>query len=92
VQSKVPGHQPGQSREHGTVSPVRPRARDLPRQHRDLVPQYQDLCFLLAPLRASSASQPNTHREQVDEADEHEPERKAADQTVRRILAQHTPP
>jgi len=39
VQPQAPGQQPGQSGEHGTVSPVRPRARDLPPQHRDLMPQ-----------------------------------------------------
>jgi hypothetical protein len=46
VQPQVPGQQPGQGGEHGTVSPVRFRAGDLPAQHRDLVPEDQDLCGL----------------------------------------------
>ena len=44
----------GQGGEHGTVSPVRPRARDLPPRHRHLMPQHEDLRVL------SSASQPDT--------------------------------
>jgi hypothetical protein len=38
-----PGDQGG---EHGTVSPVRPRVRDLPPQHRDFMPQHEDLRVL----------------------------------------------
>ena len=55
-----------QGREHGTVSPVRPRARDLPTQH-------QDLRFL-GGVTARQERQPAEHadHEQVDEADEHE--------------------
>jgi hypothetical protein len=73
VQPKVPGQQHRQGREHGTVSPVRPRARDLPTQHRDLVPQHQDL-RVLGSITARQKRQPAEHadHEQVGEADEHE--------------------
>jgi len=37
-----------------------PGARDLPTQHRDFMPQHQDLRVLSCVTRASSASQPNT--------------------------------
>ena len=36
----------GQGGDHGTVSPVRPRAGDPPLQHRDLMPQHGDLRVL----------------------------------------------
>ena len=73
VQPTVPGQQPRQGGEHGTVSPVRPRARDLPTQHRDLVPQHQDLRVLRS-VTTRQQRQPAEHldHEQVDEADEHE--------------------
>jgi len=69
----VPGQQPRQGREHGTVSPVRPRARGLPTQHRDLEPQHQDL-RVLGGVTARQERQPAEHadHEQVDEADKHE--------------------
>jgi hypothetical protein len=73
VQPQVPGQQPCQGREDGTVSPVRPRARDLPAQHSDLVPQHQDL-RVFGGVTARQQRQPAEHpdHEQVDEADEHE--------------------
>ena len=46
MQPQVPRQQPGQGSEHGPVSPVRPRRRDLTPQHCDLVPQDQDLRVL----------------------------------------------
>jgi len=46
VQPQAPRQHPGQGGEHGTVSPVRPRTRDLPAQHRHFVPQHEDLRVL----------------------------------------------
>jgi hypothetical protein len=46
VQPQAPGQQPRQGCEHGTISPVRPGACDLPAQDSDLVPQHEDLCSL----------------------------------------------
>jgi hypothetical protein len=46
VQPQVPRQQPGQGGQHGTVSPARFRAGDLPAQHCDLMPQHQDLRIL----------------------------------------------
>jgi hypothetical protein len=46
MQPQVPGQQPGQRGEHGAVSPVGPRAGDLTPQHRNLVPEDQDLRVL----------------------------------------------
>ena len=43
VQPQAPGQQPHQGGEYGTVSPVRPGARDLPAQDSDLMPQHEDL-------------------------------------------------
>jgi hypothetical protein len=67
------GQQPGQGGEHGAVSPVRPRARDLPPQDRDLMPQDQDLRVLRG-VTARQQRQPAEHpdHEQVDKANEHE--------------------
>ena len=42
----MPGQQPGQRGEHGTVGPAWPRPGDLAPQHRDLVPQHQDIRVL----------------------------------------------
>jgi hypothetical protein len=67
------GQQRGQGSEHGTVSPVRPRARNLPPQDRDLMPQDQDLRVLgdiTARQQRQPAEQPD--HEQVDKANEHE--------------------
>ena len=92
VQPKMPGQQPHQSREHGTVSPVRLRARDLPAQHRDFVPQHQDL-RVLGGVTARQERQPAEHadHEQADGRMSTNAERKAAGQTMRRVLAQHSP-
>jgi hypothetical protein len=73
VQPQAPGQQPRQCSEHGTVSPVRLRAGDLPPQDRDLVPQDQDLRVLSGIITSQKhqlAERPD--HEQVDEADEHE--------------------
>jgi hypothetical protein len=73
VQPKVPGQQPGQGSEHGTISPVRLRADDLAPQDRDLVPQDQDL-EVLRGITPCQQYQPTEHPdyEQVDETDKHE--------------------
>jgi hypothetical protein len=72
VQPQVSGQQPGQRGEHGTVSPVRPRARGLTSQHRDLMPEDQDL-RVLSGVTARQEHQPAEHpdHEQVDETDKH---------------------
>jgi len=69
----MPGQQPGQRGEHGTVSPPRPRSGDLTPQHRDVVPQHQDL-RVLGDVTSDQERQPTEHpdHEQVDEANEHE--------------------
>ena len=54
------GQQPCQGSEYGTVSPVRPRAGDLPPQHRDLVAENQDL-HVLGGVAASQQGQPTEH-------------------------------
>ena len=61
VQPQPTGQQPGQGGEHGTVSPVQPRAADLTPQHRDLMPEHQE-------------HQPAEHpdHEEVSETDQHE--------------------
>ena len=68
-----PGQQPGQSGEHGAVSPVRPWTGDLPPQHCDLMPQHQDL-RVLGGVTARQEHQPAEHpdHEQVDKTDQHE--------------------
>jgi hypothetical protein len=73
VQQQVPGQQPGQGGEHGTSRPVRPRARDLPAQNRDLVPEHQDL-RVPSSVIPRQQHQPAEHpdHEEIDEADEHE--------------------
>ena len=73
VQPQAPGQQPGQGGEHGTVSPVRPRARDLTVQDSDLMPQYEDL-RVLDGVTARQQRQPAEHTDhgQVDEANKHE--------------------
>ncbi|HEX7164067.1 MAG TPA: hypothetical protein VF223_22860 [Trebonia sp.] len=61
VHPRASGQQPRQGREHGAVSPVRSRARDLPPQDRDLVAQDQDLRVLGGVAAGQqSASQPST--------------------------------
>jgi hypothetical protein len=73
VQPQAPGQQPGQRGEHGTVSPVRPRAGDLTAQDSDLVPQHEDLRILrgIAPRLQRQPAEHLDH-EQVDETDQHE--------------------
>jgi len=73
VHPQAPGKQSCQGREHGAVSPVRPWARDLPPQDRNLVAQDQDLRILRG-ITARQQCQPAEHpdHEQVDEANEHE--------------------
>ncbi len=73
VQPQVPGQQPGQGGEHGTVGPVWPWSDDLTPQHGDLVPQDEDL-RVLSSVTARQQHQPAEHpdHEQVDEANEHE--------------------
>lgn len=72
VQPQAPGRMPGQGGERRTISPVRPRARGLPTQHRDLVPQHEDL-RVLGGVTARQQHQPAEHpdHEQADEANEH---------------------
>jgi hypothetical protein len=73
VGPQPPGQHPGQGGEHGTVSPARLRARDLPPQDRDLVPRHENL-RVLGYVTARQQRQPAEHpdHEQVDEANEHE--------------------
>jgi len=73
VQPQMPGPQPRQSGDHRTVSPVRLRAGNLAAQHRDLVPEHQDLHVLrgvAAREQRHPAEQPD--HEQIDEANAHE--------------------
>jgi hypothetical protein len=60
VQPEVPGQQPGQRCEHGTVSPVRPRAGDLTPRTAISCRRTKISASLTASLRARSISQPNT--------------------------------
>jgi hypothetical protein len=60
VQPQAIRQQPHQRGEHRTVSPVRPRARDLPPQYRNLVAQDQDL-YVLGGVAASQQGQPAEH-------------------------------
>jgi hypothetical protein len=73
VQPQVSRQQPGQGGEHGTVSPVRPGAGDLPAQDSDLVPQREYL-YILRGIASRQQRQPAEHpdHEQIDEASEHE--------------------
>ena len=73
VQPQVPRQQPAQGGEHGTVSPVRPRAGDCRRKHRDVMAQHEDLRVLRG-VAARQQHQPAEHpdHEQVDETDKHE--------------------
>jgi hypothetical protein len=73
VHPQAPEQQPCQGREHGAVSPVRSRARDLPPQDRDLMAQDQYL-RVLGGVAARQQRQPaeRPDHEQVHEADEHE--------------------
>ena len=72
VQPQVPRQETGQGGEHGTVSPVRPRPRDLPAQDRDLMPQHEDLRILSGVIPCQE-HQPAEHpdHQQVDETDKH---------------------
>ena len=65
--------EPGQGGEHGTVSPVRPRAHDLPPHDRDLMPEDEDL-RVLGGVTARQQREPAEHpdHEQVDKTDQHE--------------------
>ncbi len=62
--------QPRERGDHGTVSPVRPWARDLPTQDRNLMPEHQDLRVLgdIAPRQQHQPPEYPDH-EQLDEAD-----------------------
>jgi hypothetical protein len=60
VQPQAAGQQPCQSGEYRTVSPVRPRAGDLPPQYRDLMVKNQDL-HVLGGVAASHEGQPAQH-------------------------------
>jgi len=73
MQPQVPGQQPGQGSEQGTVSPVRLRAGYLSAQDSDLMAQHEDL-RVLSGITARQEHQPakHPHHEQVDETDEHE--------------------
>jgi hypothetical protein len=73
VQPKARGQQPRERCDHGTVSPVRPRARNLPPQDRNLMPEHEDLRVLRGVIPRQE-HQPAEHpdHEQVDEADERE--------------------
>jgi hypothetical protein len=73
VQAQVPGQQPCQGGDHGTVSPAWFRPGDLPAQERDLVPEHQDL-HILGGVIPRQQHQPAQHpdREQAEETDEHE--------------------
>ena len=73
VQPEASGQQPRQRGDHGAVGPVRLRAGDLTAQHRDLVPQHQDLRVLrgVAPREERQPAEQPGH-EEIDEAKEHE--------------------
>jgi hypothetical protein len=73
IQPQATGQQPRHGGEHGTVSPVQPRAADLTMQHRDLMPQNQDL-RVLGSVAARQEHQPSEQpdHEQVDKTDQHE--------------------
>ncbi len=73
VQPEASGQQPRQRGDHGAVGPVRLRARHLTAQHRDLVPQHQDLRVLgsVAPRKERQPAEQPGH-EEIDEAKEHE--------------------
>ena len=73
MQPLATGQQPGQGGEHGTVSPVRPRAGDLSAQHRHLMPQHEDL-RVLGSVTARQQRQPAEYpdHEQIDKTDQHE--------------------
>jgi hypothetical protein len=73
VQPQAPGQQPGQGGEHGTISPVGPRVRYLTPQHRDLMPEDQDL-HVLDGVASHQQSQPAEHpdHEEIDQTNEHE--------------------
>jgi hypothetical protein len=73
VQPQAPRQHPGQGGEHRTVSRVWPWSGDLPPQHRDLMPQYEDLRVLRG-IAARQQRQPAEHpdHEQVNETAQHE--------------------
>lgn len=73
VQPQVPGQKPCQGGEHGTVRPVRRRARDLPAQDRDLMTQQENLRILRS-VTPCQQHQPAEHpdHEEIEEANEHE--------------------
>jgi hypothetical protein len=73
MQPQLPGQQPCQGGEHGTVSPVRLGARGLPPQDGDLMAQHEDLRILrgVAPRQQRQPAKHSDHKE-IDEADEHE--------------------
>jgi hypothetical protein len=73
AQPQMPGQQPCQGGDHGTVSPVWFRAGELPAQDRDLVPEHKDLRVLrgVTPRQEHQPAGYPDH-EQVDEADDHE--------------------
>jgi hypothetical protein len=77
VQPQLPGQQPGQGGEHGTISPARLRTRDLPTQDRDLVPQDQDL-RILGGVAADQERQPTEH-----------PDYEQVDKVSRRVMCAH---
>jgi hypothetical protein len=73
VQPQATGQQPRQGGEHGTVSPVQPRAADLTTRHRDLMPQNQDLSVLGGVLARQEHQPPeDPDHEQVGKTDQHE--------------------
>ena len=73
VQPQPTWQQPGQGGEHGTVSPVQPRAGDLTTKHHDLMPEDQDL-RVLGSVTARQEHHPAEHpdHEEVNETDKHE--------------------
>jgi hypothetical protein len=73
VQPQARWQQPRQGADHGTISPVRPWAGDLPPHDRNLVPEHQDL-RVLGGVTSRQEHQPAEHpdHEQVDETNEHE--------------------
>ena len=81
---------PGKGGEHGAVSPVRPWAANLPPQHRNLVPQDQDLRVLGGVTPARSTSQPNIRAtERQTRRMSTSAERKQQIKTASTVLAQH---
>jgi hypothetical protein len=72
VQPQPSRQQPRQDGQHGTIGPDRPRAGDLTAQHRDLMPEDQNLGVLSGAARQEHQPAEHPDHEQADETDQHE--------------------